>query len=320
MTFGHSDLRGRFSVELAQGHRTVDLDLSSRNLRLADVGLRAAGRATGPNPPWLLSDARLSLNVLRIGKATVKYRAEQVQVGRLALQEVSARASRDGGVLTVAPLTAAILGGRADGQLMLDARKDVPAATVDLGITDLQLGRFPYKAAGPAPLEGPLRVRVDVKGTGLSVHQVAASATGTVTAQVRAGRIRESLAELTGLDLRGLGLLLTGSTTETPMRCAVASFKAHDGTLVAQRLVADTDPVLITGEGLIHMDSETLDLKIHGTPKGTRLLRLRAPVLIQGTLGQPSVHIQEADSKLVLVDPGRARDADCSTLLDGAHS
>jgi hypothetical protein len=163
-------------------------------------------------------------------------------------------------------------------------------------------------------------VRVVVKGTGLSVHQIAASANGTVTAQIRSGQVRESFAELSGLDLRGLGLLIIRNKKETAVRCAVASLKAHDGTLTVQNLIADTDPVLITGDGQIHLDSEALDLGIRGDPKRLRLLRLRAPVLVQGTLAHPSIHIQKGDSKLVVVDPGKAKDVDCATLLDGTNS
>jgi hypothetical protein len=39
---------------------------------------------------------------------------------------------------------------------------------------------------------------------------------------------------------------------------------------------------------------------------------------VQGTLAHPSIHIQHGDSKLVVVDPGNAKDADCSALLDAA--
>jgi AsmA family protein len=321
VTSGQSDMHGTVSVETAKnGHRSFDLDLGSRSLKLADLGLRAAGRTSAPKPPWLLSDARISLNVLRIGDAQVRFQANQIEVGKVALHDVSARASLEAGVLTVAPATAEVLGGRANVHLTLDGRKDTPAAAVDLRITDLQLGQMPYKNADHPPLEGPLRVRVVVNGVGQSMHQVAANANGTVTAQLRSGAIRESFAELTGLDLRGLGLLLIRNKKETPVRCALASFKAHDGTLIVQNLIADTDPVLISGEGQIHLDTEGLELGIHGDPKSMRLFRLRAPVLIQGTLAHPSIHIQKNDSKLLVVDPGKAKDVDCSTLLDGSHS
>jgi hypothetical protein len=46
-----------------------------------------------------------------------------------------------------------------------------------------------------------------------------------------------------------------------------------------------------------------------------RILQLRAPIAIRGTLKAPSIGIQAQDSKLVLVDPGHAKDADCASLL-----
>jgi AsmA family protein len=309
---GQSDMRGTVSVDSANRHRKIDLDLSSRLLKLSDLGLRAAGRTSGPKPPLLLSDARISLNLLRIGTVTAKFRANEVDVGRVPLHDVAARATIDDRVLTVTPLAAQILGGRVNGHLTLDGRKDVPTAAVDLRITDLQLGQLPYKDTDHPPMQGPVRVRIVINGAGQSIHQVAATANGTVTAQLRSGAIRESLAELTGLDLRGLGLLLLKNKSETPVHCAIASFKAHDGTLVVQSLVADTDPILITGAGQIHLDSETLDLALHGDPKSTRLFRLRTPVLVQGTLAHPAIHIQHGDSKLVVVDPGNAKSTDCS--------
>jgi hypothetical protein len=46
-----------------------------------------------------------------------------------------------------------------------------------------------------------------------------------------------------------------------------------------------------------------------------RFLQFRAPIVIHGTLKSPSVGIQARDSKLVLIDPGKAKDADCGSLL-----
>jgi AsmA family protein len=247
--------------------------------------------------------------------AQVTFRAIQVDVGRLPFQTVSVRATIDDGVLTVAPLLAEVFGGHVNAHLKLDGRKKVPAANVDIRITDLHLGQLPHKDSGQAPMDGLMRARVLVSGVGSSIHQIAASANGTVRAEVPRGAIRESLAELTGIDLRGLGLLLAKNKREIPVRCAIASFKAQQGTLIAQSLVVDTDPVLIEGEGQVHFDSEALDLGIRGHPKSLRLFRLRAPILVQGTLGHPSVKIQGSKSVLVVVDPGRAKDADCTALL-----
>ena len=112
-----------------------------------------------------------------------------------------------------------------------------------------------------------------------------------------------------------MGLLLVKDKKEVPVRCGIASFQVHDGTLTAKNLVLDTEPVLIAGEGFIHLDTETLDLILRGYPKHVRFFQLRSPIVIHGTLKSPSIGIQAHDSKLVLMDPGKAKDADCGSLL-----
>jgi AsmA family protein len=314
-TTGQSDMRGTVLVESAGGRPDMTLDLNSQILRLTDLGVRAAGRTSEPKSPLLLSDAMVSLNVLRHGEALVNFHAHRLDVGRLPLSEVGAKATIDHDVLTVAPLSAQVLGGTGTVYLRLDATKDIPAASADLRITNLQLGQIDHKDLNQPPIEGLMQARITITGAGRSVHQVAASANGTVKLQVLQGAIRESVAELTGIDLRGLGLLVSKDKQEVPLRCAFADFKAQYGTLIAQRLLLDTAPVLITGDGQIHLDSEALDLVVRGHPKSVRLFRLRTPVLLRGTLAHPSVDIQGSKSVLVLVDPGKAKDADCAALL-----
>jgi uncharacterized protein involved in outer membrane biogenesis len=315
VTSAGSEMHGSVSIDSASGMPQFDLDLNSRMLRLSDLGARAAGRATGDDPPLLLSNAMLSLNVLRTGATKVKFHANQVEVGHLALQAVSAAATIDHAVLKIAPLVADALGGHISASLTLDATHDPPAAQANLTITDLQLQKFAKKDPEHPPVAGAAQVRIEVTGSGTSLHQVAASANGTVKVQVPHGAIRESLAELSGIDLRGLGLLLAKDKQEIPVNCAVATFAAHDGLLTAQNLVADTDSVLITGEGQVHLDSEALDLHIHGQPKHLRLFRLRAPVLVHGTLLHPSVGVEGAKPTLHIIDPGKATNADCAALL-----
>ncbi len=314
-SFGQSDVHGTVSIGPAGDRQKFDIDLNSQTLRLSDLGARAAGRTSEPKSPLLLSDAMLSSELVRGHDATMKFRAHRVDVARLSLHEISAKATIDHGVLTVAPLLAELLGGTIDAHLRLDARPKVPAVDVDLKITDLQLGQFDRNNAGPPSFDGPMQARVIVSGAGSSVHQVAATANGTVSAQVANGALRDSFAELTGVDLRGLGLFLTKNKQDIPVRCAIANFEAQEGNLIAGSLVVDTAPMLITGEGQIHLDTEALDLKIRGNPKSLRLFRLRTPILVQGTLAHPTTHIQASKAALVIVDPGQAKDADCATLL-----
>lgn len=337
VTSGQSDVRGTASIETSGGRPKLDADLNSQLLHLADLGARAAGRPSEADagPPLLLSNASLDPGAVRRMDAVVNYHARRIDVGRVPLQTVAAKMTIDHGILVLAPLSGDVLEGKFTAHGRLDATMDDPAADLDLKIADLQLGQLVRKGAAQPPMDGLLRARVIIKGRGSSIHQVAASANGTLTAVLSHGTIRASLAE--GADLRGLGLLLSKNTPESAVRCGEASFLAHDGTLVTQSLVVDTDPVLITGDGDIHLDSEALDLVLRGHPKGLRLSRLRSPVLVRGTLSHPSAAIQARNSVaqaaaavalgvlltplasvLAFVDPGLAKDADCTALLADA--
>jgi len=314
---GQSDVRGTASIDATRGLTTIQADMISQLLRLADLGPRAAGRdpESPANANLLMSTATPDPSAMRESEAALKFQARRLEAGRMVLTAVTVKMTDDHGELLVGPVSADLLGGKMRGDLKIDARKSIPLVSIDARITDLQLAQYPRKKSGPPPIEGPLTVRVNLKGQGRSIHEVASRAEGTISALLRSGRVRDSLAELTGMDFRGLGLLLSKNSKEVPVRCGVANFVAVDGTLTAKNLVLDTEPVLIVGEGVVKLDTESLDLILRGYPKSMRILQLRAPIAVRGTLQAPAIGIQAQDSKLVLVDPGHAKDADCESLL-----
>jgi uncharacterized protein involved in outer membrane biogenesis len=129
--------------------------------------------------------------------------------------------------------------------------------------------------------------------------------------------------------------MLTAKDAETPVRCALVSFKARDGVLNAEHLLIDTEPVLITGTGTVDLEPETFDLTLHGQPKKVRLVHVRSPVYVRGQLLHPSFGMNKGRvlaqtggaaalgiaftplaAALALVDPGLAKDADCSALIE----
>jgi uncharacterized protein involved in outer membrane biogenesis len=321
---GQSDLRGSIGIDSTRARPQLDVRLESHLLKIADIGLRAAGRAPPDSgPPLLLSKAALSPGGFRPDDATIVLHIDQVELTRLKLQDVAAKGSLDHGVLTLQSMSGRLLGGEAQGRGKLDVNQDPPHADVDLKLTGLELGQMRRKEGGstpgaPPPIEGTLRARIMVSGRGNSLHQVAATANGIVTVVVPHGTVRDSLAELAGMDLRALGLLASKDTHDTALRCAIAVFRDHDGTLTVQDFVADTEPVLITGSGQIQFDTETLDLTLQGEPKELRLFHWRSPVLIKGTLSHPAIDIHAR--KFELVDTGKARDADCGSLIASADS
>jgi uncharacterized protein involved in outer membrane biogenesis len=329
-TFGQSDVRGTLSIETSSGRPRFDADLNSHLLRMMDLGAQAAGRGAAPEAgkDLLLSDVQVPLSGMRRSDGAVRFHAEGLTVGKLRMHAVAALVKIDHGVLLAAPLSAAFTEGTISGRVSIDATREVPSTDLDLRISDLRLDQLDRKDSGQPPFDGLLQARIVLKGLGNSIHRVAATANGTVTAVLPRGAIRAEFAELAGIDLaRGLGLLLSKNREQTGVRCGLANFQAREGTLFAQSLLLDTDPVVITGTGEIHLDSEVLDLALSGRPKTRRLLRLRSALSIRGTLAHPSIGIEARKSAAqtleplrAFVDPDLAKDADCTAVVAEART
>jgi uncharacterized protein involved in outer membrane biogenesis len=151
------------------------------------------------------------------------------------------------------------------------------------------------------------------------------------------GEVREAFAELTGINItRGLGLLLSHDQSKIDVRCGVASFRVTNGVARVQRMVFDTETMLIRGEGSVSLRDERMHLSIRGQPKEPRLIRFAAPITIEGPLRSPRVGIDAGSAAgqtgvaallasivapvaalLPFVDAGLAHNADCSELLAG---
>lgn len=359
---GDSDVGGDLSIETEEGRPVMRGELVSKSLDLDDLAAPLGGAPQAQDEDnsaetispaqrakakamseqrRLFPDAELQVERVRGMDADVKFHAGAVRARKIPMREVAFHLKLDAGVLRLDPVSFVLPQGRFEGSVRLDARPETPVGEVDFRMKGLQLGQFKPRNGQP-PLEGALLGRVQLKGRGNSIAKFVASGDGLVTAVVPAGEIREAFAELTGINVaRGLGLLLSKDQQQVRVRCGVADFQLRDGKLTARTLVFDTENVLITGKGDINLASEKADLEIKGQPKKLRFLRVRAPITIKGPLRKPQIGVEGEDlakqtgaaavlsvlaapiaAVIAFVDPGLAKDANCSALMSEvqAHS
>jgi uncharacterized protein involved in outer membrane biogenesis len=346
---GSSDIAGVGNIEIGGPRPKLTARLSSVNLDMADleptVGTPVrhetsqAAHSPTPGPARLLPDADLQVNRVRGMDADVTYRAKAVTMPKVPMKELDLHVLLDDGVLTMNPLSFVLNQGRFAGTVRIDARSDVPVSDIDMRIEGIDLGQFKPVSMQQPPIEGAMSGRFKLHGAGSSVHKFAADSDGSVSVVIPHGQIRDVIAELTGINvLRGLGLLLAKDRSQTEIRCGVMAFKDHDGTLDAASVYMDTSNVLITGRGQIDLADERLDLTLKGDPKKTRLLRLRSPISLGGSLLHPVVGVK-ADrlaeqagvaaalgalltplaAAIAFIDPGLAKDKDCSRVVAGGR-
>jgi hypothetical protein len=333
---GGTDLGGDLAVDVSQDIPALSGKVASRVLVFEDLGPLVGGGNAAPGK-YLLPETVLHTERLRQTNAEVDYMAAAIRSRDFPLRRLTTHISVENGVLNLKPLSFSLTQGYISGALKVDARKAVPISTVDARISDVHAETF--IKGSDKPISGLLEARAVLTGTGNSVHAAASNASGTFTAVVPSGGMRHSLAEWTGVNvLSALSLNLSGDTSNTNLRCAVASFDARQGVLASKQILLDTDPVRVEGSGTMNMRDETLDLQLQGKPKHFQLVRLRAPITVAGPWQHPSVGVKAQSAMaqagigaalgilnpfaaiLAFVDPGLAKDANCGPLLADAKT
>jgi hypothetical protein len=328
-TTGKSDMSGRLSVDSSSGRARIEGVLSSRLLRLADLGSRAAGLAPQESEQTTLRvpDTPFRLTGMKRADASIQFRARELVVGPEELRNVGSVVAIDRGVLSIDGVKATFADGTISGSARLDASEQLPYGQLTLKVAGVQLDHFKGTKGDP-PFTGLLSGRLQLSGKGNSFHQLAANATGTITLVVPDGTMRTSIVDAANLDLIGaLGSRLRGHEY-TDVHCVVTDLDAHNGTVAARTFLIDTDKVLIYGTGDVQMGSEALDLTLGGQPKNPKLA-LHSAVSIRGTLEHPQVkrigrNVLAAMLKVVLkpvaaalefVDPQLPHNPDCGALV-----
>ena len=361
---GSSDIEGMVEIETAHKRPKFTAKLRSDTLDMVDLAPTlghpaapantlspaqgtAAAQTTPPAPAAatappvapasqrLFPDADLQVNRVRAMDADVTYQARSVMAPKLPMKEVRFHLLLNRGVLKLDPLSFVLDSGKFDGNVQIDAGKEVPESTIDMGIDNVDLSQFKTAKLKQPPLRGSMMGRLKIHGYGASVHKLASSADGTVSVALPAGQMNEALAELTGIDVaKGLGLLFSQKQPNAEIRCGVIDFQAQKGTLDARSVFIDTTSVLITGRGHVNLADERLDLSLQGDPKKVRFLRLRSPITLHGTLLHPAVGVKPENlvaqagvaaalgtlltpfaAALAFIDPGLAKNKDCSAVI-----
>ena len=346
---GASDLSGDVRVDAAERLR-VDADLTSRRLDLDDLLAVLGGRpqtnaaatdteTTAAAPGKLLPDATLQVDRLRTMDGTLKYRAASVKANDFDVRAVNLGADLEGGVLALNPVSFAFNRGELNGTARINATRDMPYSNIDFRLSGYPLESLIPARGGTSPITGRALGRARLEGPGASIHDFAAASKGSISVVVPQGEMRAAFAELLGINASaGLLKLLSGDQSKADIRCAVADFNVSGGTASAKTFVIDTDVVLAQGSGSIDLGAETLNLRIDGESKKPRVLRVWAPITVNGPLTGPRIGVDVGEvvaqgglagllgavvapvtALFAFVDPGLAEDADCGRLIASAR-
>jgi uncharacterized protein involved in outer membrane biogenesis len=301
---GGSDLSGTVTANLSGAVPSIDADLKSTKLDVADFAKpgkpaegggqpAASGSGGAAGDGRVFPDDPLPLDGLKAVNAKVKLAIETL-VAAVQATKVEVALTLKGGDLNIAPLKATVADGAVDGTVRLNAAAATPALDTNIKVTQFDAGKFLNDMQITDLLEGKLNVIVDIKGQGGSVRKIMAGLNSTTQLAMGAGRMKS-----TALDtyVGGIGTLLpqmfAGKKSEyTVINCAISQFDIQKGLATSKALAFDTDYITIGGGGTINLATEELSIDIDPQPKSATV-NTAVPIEVRGTLANPTYGVNK---------------------------
>jgi uncharacterized protein involved in outer membrane biogenesis len=294
-TVGRSDLRGDVAFDFGRERPFLNATLASHRLDFNDlagfVGSDPDDKAGKAPPGRVLPHTPINLDKLRAMDMRVSFQGRDIIAPGVPLQRLSAQLSLVDGRATLNPISVGLAGGTLAGSIVLDARKAVPAAQVNVDVSRIDLANFFKGSPFAGKMTGLFGGRIQLAGQGRSTAELLASGNGRMSLVMGDGRMSNLLLELAGIDIaEALGFAL-GKDKPVQVRCAVADFLVRQGRMDVRNFVFDTTDTAITGGGQIDLGQERLQLTLKAYPKDPSLFAARTPITIGGTFGKPEAGI-----------------------------
>lgn len=335
---GDSDLSGTFTYDASGERALFKANLLSHLLDAKDLG---GFIGLSPNQKiennTLIPDVAINLGRLRASDMDVTWKADKIVAPGVPLKGMDTRFDLKEGVLRLDPLHISLADGAGSGFIVLDGRKDIPDVRINLDLQQLKLSRFFENTRFAELSQGHVGAHIELAGQGKSLADVLADSNGRIVAMIAGGRISLLLIEASNLDVAEATPLLLGKDKATEIRCGVADFKVNQGILTSQIFVLDTVDTNLQGEAKINLRNENLYVKLDAQPKDPSILSVQGPIVIGGTMKNPSIGLDPIESGgrgamaavlgtvltplaaiIPFIETGLGKDSNCSALI--AHA
>jgi uncharacterized protein involved in outer membrane biogenesis len=301
---GNSDIHGSATYATAGARPKLTATLTSNVLDFGDlsplIGADSnAAKARRGEPQKQPADKLLPVEKFdttrwRKMDADVRFTGKRiVRKSNLPISDLSAHLVMDDGVLTLDPLALSAAGGDLTAHIRLDGRKDPMHGEATLSLRHLKLSKlFPTVHLMHTSL-GEINGDAKLDGDGNSVATLLGTSDGEVKILIDDGEVSKLLVEEIGLNVGNIIITKLVGDKPEKLNCAAADIVAKQGLWRPQIFVIDTETMTINVEGSIDLADETLDLTIHPHSKGVRILSLRSPLYLRGTLKHPDAGVEK---------------------------
>ena len=268
----------------------------SLTTRRLELGARpgAAREAAKPASELVVPDEPLELDFLKVFDGTIRCRIGELILPSARLKGLVVGVHLAGGALRLDPIEGVPgHGGTIRGTLSIE-----PAGTGYRAALSAAIEKTPVDLSrGTSGVETwpALNSRIELVGSGRSLHQIMSTAGGRFSATIGGGRIASGALEVVGgsalMQILDIINPFAKNEPSTRLDCAVVAGRIAGGVVTLDPLGLKTANVTTTGRGTLYLATEKLDVVITAKPR--RGLGLSASSLtnsllkVGGTLRRP---------------------------------
>lgn len=299
---GGSDLSGNLLFVTGGARPKLSGEVHSKLLRFADLAplIGADSRAekaqrgdATPQPAGkLLPVEPFRTERWQAMDADVNFTGSHVVRGEaLPIDSLSTHLVMNNGALYLDPLSFTLAGGTVRSNVSLDGSRTPMRGLLKLHARHLKLKQlFPTFEPMRTSL-GEINGDAALDAQGNSVAALLGSANGELQLLMNDGAISKTLLETAGLNVANIVIGKLFGDKTVPINCAATDMAASNGLFDMRLFVFDTDDAVVNVTGTVNLASEKLDLDVKPHTKGLRVLSLRSPLYVRGTLKNPDVGV-----------------------------
>jgi uncharacterized protein involved in outer membrane biogenesis len=305
---GNSDIEGTIA-EAPEGKKPdVTMNLSSRNVDLADLGGfigAKPGSATTPaarrdaarsdaDTKSLLPTTPISMPKLDAANIHLHYDGHHIEGRSVPLDSLIVTMDIVDGAVDLHPIIFTIGTGRVQGDIALTPETDKNIKLkADIHFDQVDVSRL-MAATHAFHGAGAVGGRARIDSTGNSVATFLGDGNGGLDLYMSGGNLSALLIDLSGLELGKAVLSALGVPSRTNVECMIGDFDLKQGLVTTRALLVDTGEAIIGGTGDVNLKAQTINFRAQSRSKNFSVGNLPTPIRISGTLKHPSIGVDVA--------------------------
>ena len=239
---------------------TVDID---RYMQSNDAVAKKA--AVSPVHTAAAGATQLPVETLRKLNANGKLLIKEMKASGIRSQDINIELKANNGRIALHPLSAKMYDGTYNGNIRIDARKNIPIISMDEKLTDVHAGKLLKDFSGKDTLTGITSFRLKLVAQGKTADAIRKNLNGNASFAFKDGKLKgvDNVREImnTLALLRGVTPDSSSSSNETAFSSLTGSMKFTNGVGTNNDLLLDSPVLKITGAGKIDLVKEWINYK-----------------------------------------------------------